>query len=121
MLYIIGTLIAVSVILFIMSYFMNDRFNEVEEQIEQLSISTSQDIQFIKNKFLEAEANVSKVQAETSQNKTTSKIDNHVEEPLKNQKVYHLHQQGYSIEDIAQRTELTEDEISKILKLGVKQ
>ncbi len=45
------TLIIVSIVLFIISFFMNDKFSELEGQLEQFSISTMQDTYQIKKKI----------------------------------------------------------------------
>lgn len=40
----------IAVLLFVLSFFMNDKFEDLENQIEQLSISTMQDTYQIKKK-----------------------------------------------------------------------
>jgi hypothetical protein len=47
----IVTILIVGVILFIVSYFMNDRLEELESQVEQLSITTIQDTYQMKKKI----------------------------------------------------------------------
>ncbi len=51
MLITIITILAIGVILFILSYFMNDRIEEVENELEQLSITTMQDAYQMKKKI----------------------------------------------------------------------
>ncbi|WP_188453653.1 hypothetical protein [Virgibacillus oceani] len=51
MLYVLITLIAVAIVLFVLSFFMNDKFEELESQLEQLSISTMQDTYQMKKKI----------------------------------------------------------------------
>lgn len=51
MIYAISTIIVVAIILIILSFFMNDKFNELENQIEENSISTLQDTYQIKKKL----------------------------------------------------------------------
>lgn len=51
MLFAILAILITAVILFVLSYFMNDRFEELENQVEQLSISTMQDTYQIKKKI----------------------------------------------------------------------
>lgn len=51
MIYILLTLILVAVVLLVLSFFMNDKFDEIESQLEQLSISTMQDTYQIKKKI----------------------------------------------------------------------
>ncbi|MFC4022786.1 hypothetical protein ACFOUV_03035 [Oceanobacillus longus] len=51
MLYAIISIIIVGVVLFVLSYFMNDRFEELENQLEQFSITTMQDTYQMKKKI----------------------------------------------------------------------
>ena len=51
MIYAIVTVLVVGVFLFILSYFMNDRVEELESQLEQFSITTMQDTYQIKKKI----------------------------------------------------------------------
>lgn len=51
MFYTLITLIVVGAVLFIISFFMNDKFDEMESQLEQLSISTMQDTYQMKKKI----------------------------------------------------------------------
>ncbi|MFS0751435.1 hypothetical protein [Oceanobacillus sp. 1P07AA] len=51
MFYAIIAIIVVAVVLFILSYFMNDRIEEVESQLEQMSITTMQDTYQLKKKI----------------------------------------------------------------------
>ncbi|MFC2948167.1 hypothetical protein [Virgibacillus sediminis] len=51
MLYAVIAIIAVAVVLFVMSFFMNDRFKEMESQLEQLTLTTMQDNYLMKKKL----------------------------------------------------------------------
>jgi uncharacterized protein YoxC len=51
MFYAIISIIIVAVVLFVISYFMNDKFEELEKQLEQLSITTMQDTYQMKKKI----------------------------------------------------------------------
>jgi uncharacterized protein YoxC len=44
------TVVVVAIALFILSFFMNDRFEKIESEIEQLSMSTMQDTYQLKKK-----------------------------------------------------------------------
>ena len=114
MIYVIITLFTVAVVLFVSSFFMNDKFADIESQLEQLSISTMQDTYQLKKKvkILEEELlteNVANVAEEATAATTTEN------RPLIIQKVYHLHQQGFSIEDIANRTDLNIHDVKTII------
>jgi len=47
----ISTILVIGVVLFILSYFMNDRLDELESQVEQNSITTMQDTYQMKKKI----------------------------------------------------------------------
>ncbi|MFD1066255.1 hypothetical protein [Oceanobacillus locisalsi] len=50
MLYAILAVVIIGIALFILSFFINDRLEEVESQLEQLSITTMQDTYQLKKK-----------------------------------------------------------------------
>ncbi|AUJ26261.1 MULTISPECIES: hypothetical protein [Virgibacillus] len=51
MIYAIITIIAVGIVLLAISFFMNDRIEQVESQLEQFSITTMQDTYQMKKKI----------------------------------------------------------------------
>lgn len=51
MLYVIITVIVVAVILFILSFFMDDKIAQLESDVEQLSITTMQETYQMKKKI----------------------------------------------------------------------
>lgn len=51
MIFAIITILVVGIILFILSYFMNDRIEDLESQLEQFSITTMQDTYQMKKKI----------------------------------------------------------------------
>ena len=51
MIFAVFSIIIVAVVLFILSYFMNDKFEELESQLEQFSITTMQDTYQMKKKI----------------------------------------------------------------------
>ncbi|MGM8365137.1 hypothetical protein ACLIBG_06570 [Virgibacillus sp. W0181] len=114
MLNVIIALIAVAIVMFILSFFMNDKFQQLETQLEQFSISTMQDTYQMKKKIkiLEEELLTDDVTVGTISPNIKNK-------PLLIQKVYHLNQQGYSTEDISRQTELSEHDIQAILKNNI--
>ena len=50
MLYVIITIIVIAVVLFILSFFMDDKIAQLESEVEQLSITTMQDTYQLKKK-----------------------------------------------------------------------
>ena len=103
-------IIAIAVILFILSFFMNDRFESLESQIEQLSISTMQDAYQMKKKIKILEEELLTNSTDTQQAASRDF------QPLLIQKVYELSQQGYSPKDISKNTDLSVHDIQTILK-----
>ncbi|WP_085991899.1 hypothetical protein [Oceanobacillus senegalensis] len=51
MIYAVITVIIIAIVLFVLSFFMNDRIEELEDQVEQLSISSMQETYQIKKKI----------------------------------------------------------------------
>lgn len=111
--YLFVAIIVIGVALFIGSYFMNDKFKDLEDQLEQFSINTMQDTYQIKKKLriLEEELLTEDISLSVAQNVPVTLRD----KPLLIQKVYHLNQQGYSNEDISKHTKLNNHDIQTIL------
>src|SRR5690625_943455 len=118
MFYIFLTLIVVAIALFVSSYFLSDKMDQLEEQFEQFSISSMQDTYQMKKKIqiLEEELLTGDITMATDQAAATESIPSVIAyKPLLIQKVYHLHQQGYSTDDIAKETDLSRHDIRTIL------
>lgn len=117
MVYIFVSVVAIGLILFAVSFFMDDRVQQLEDQLEQFSIATMQDTYQMKKKIkiLEEE-----LLTESFETKDTTNIPSALRnKPLLMQKVYHLHQHGYSHEDIARQTDLDSHDIQTILKHNI--
>jgi uncharacterized membrane protein len=116
LIYLIGTLIVIAILLFVVSFFLEDNVKQLEEQLEQFSITTMQDMYQLKKKIniLEEELLTEVVNIEPA--RTSPKMPETVKnKPLLIQKVYHLHQQGYSTADISRQTNLEQTDIQTIL------
>ncbi|MDC3415523.1 hypothetical protein [Aquibacillus salsiterrae] len=102
-------LTSIGILLFTLSFFMSNKFKVMEEQIEQLSLSTMQESYQLKKKIkiLEEELLTDDVM-ETDFTKTT------VQTPLL-RKIIHLSQSGASIQTIANETNLSEYDIRSVL------
>lgn len=111
MLYITLTILVISIVLFIASFFMSDRFANLEEMIEQQSITLSQDAFYMKKKINDLDERI-----QTNSNVINKSVLSEDKSPLVTQKIYHLHQQGLSVEDIAKRTDLTTEEVEITIK-----
>lgn len=118
MTYLIVSIIAIAFVMFIISFFVDDRVSQLEEQFEQFSISTMQDTYQMKKKIkiLEEELLTSNVSSHSSTEDLRNVPDSLKHKPLLVQKVYHLHQQGYSHDDISNQTQLSVQDIQTILK-----
>lgn len=112
MILVLITLIVIAIVLIVVSFFANDQFSELEKQLEQFSISTMQDTYQMKKKIkiLEEE-----LLTENISGFSTQANYEHENKPLVIQKVYHLHQQGYSVEEIAVQTDLNAHDVQTIL------
>src|SRR5690625_556395 len=100
MIYVIITLLITAIFLFGISFFINDKFYEIESEFEQFSISMMQENYQVKKKleFLEE-----KLSDDHVNNGANYEIGN---EPRVINKVHELHDKGYSIVDIAHQTNL---------------
>src|SRR5690625_6253785 len=95
---------------------MDDKLNDVEDQLEERSISTKQNTYQISKKMKELEDELHNTK-ETEPVRATNEVAATKEyNSLTVQKVYHLYQHGYSIAEIAKRTDLSEQDIEEILK-----
>lgn len=111
MIYTIITLLVVAIALFILSFFANDKFKQLENQIEQISLSTLQDSYQMKKKIkiLEEELLPNDMgfteQAISPQRKT----------PLV-KRVEQMYRRGDSPCEIAKSTNLSEYDIDSLIK-----
>ncbi|WP_339228126.1 hypothetical protein NSQ77_21400 [Oceanobacillus sp. FSL K6-2867] len=78
MLVAIISIIIVAVVLFVLSYFMNDKFEELETQLEQLSITTMQDTYQMKKqiKILEEELMPADLTQDVNSNDEKNSVSN---------------------------------------------
>lgn len=113
MVYIIVSIIVIALILLVGSFFMTDKYKDLEDQLEQFSIATMQDTYQMKKKIkvLEEEL-LTEHNFHSEQQEIPKSLQN---KPLLIQKVYHLHQQGYSMDDISEQTELSNHDVQTIL------
>ncbi|UOQ47447.1 hypothetical protein MUN88_15440 [Gracilibacillus caseinilyticus] len=107
----IGAVIIIAIILWILSFFTQDKFKQLEDQLEQFSISTLQETYQLKKKvsILEEELLINDVTVE----QTMSYSKN--ETPVM-QKVKELHQQGHHTAYIAEKVQLNEYDVMTMIK-----
>ncbi|RCW65367.1 hypothetical protein [Saliterribacillus persicus] len=106
----ISTLIIIAIILFIVSFFMQDRFKQIEDQLEQFSISSLQESYQMKKKLkiLEEELLTSDIEQESmiaKSNQQTPVI----------RKINELHEQGYDTTYIAKEMGLNEYDVKAVI------
>lgn len=118
--FIIIALLIISVLLLVFSFFKKDRITELEKNIEELSIKHIQDLYQLKKKIsiLEEELLIQETRSGPIAKEKVTKDTNNpskISDILKNQ-VLSLYQQGLSIEEIAQRSTLSQGEIFTLLQ-----
>ncbi len=122
MIYTIITLLIIGIALFTISFFINNRFDELEEQIEQLSISTLQDRYIMKNKIkvLEEELLTDQADFYSSIEKSDDSADVHQTVRQKESSIINrieeLHRNGYSPKDIEEMVGISEADIIDMIK-----
>lgn len=110
------TLIIVAIVLFVISYFLTDKVDHLEEQFEQFTISTQQDTYQLNRKMRLLEKHLKDQSGSSIVNdNVANKQDNESINPIVMQKIKHLHEQGYSVEDIIKQTGLSQEEINHVL------
>lgn len=117
MVYLLVSVVVIALILFVSSFFMSDKFKDLEDQIEQFSITTMQDTYQMKKKLKVLEEEL--LTGNNSQSITDEIPQSLQDKPLLIQKIYHLHQQGYSPEDISEQTDLTSHDVETILRSNI--
>ena len=99
----VSILLVISCFLFILSFFRKDRNKEVDEQIENFSITLMQEIYQLKKKIkvLEEEILVGQDEVYFSEPQT-------LDRPQLRDHILSLYEDGYSVEDIAESKGLSE-------------
>jgi len=118
----IVTLLIIGISLFALSFFMNNRFEEIEEQIEQLSISTLQDRYIMKNKIKVLEEELLTDQAHFYASMDESDSSNGIHQAVRQRessvydRIEELNRKGYSAKDIEKMVGINEADINEIIK-----
>ncbi|WP_078552825.1 hypothetical protein [Bacillus alkalicellulosilyticus] len=108
--YIIIGLFLVSLILFILSFFQKDRTKDLENQVENFSITLMQEIYQLKKKIkiVEEELLIGS-DSYYSNSPTKRSVDNMIQE------VVQYYEAGYSIDNIAEVLSITEQDVQRLL------
>ncbi|WP_411953448.1 hypothetical protein ACKXGF_09075 [Alkalibacillus sp. S2W] len=120
MIYVLTTLLVIGISLFIISFFMSNRFIDLEQELEQLSMSQIQNQYVLNNKIkvLEEEllSETMDINFHTKQEQSVKETGSEHKEPAIVAKVKSLHQQGYNPKEIEQQTGLAEDDVKIIIQ-----
>ncbi|SEN55026.1 hypothetical protein SAMN04488134_101333 [Amphibacillus marinus] len=108
MVQIIITLAAVSFVLFILSLFVNDKFKEVEQQIEHLSMSNLQESYKLTRK-------IEVLEEEILPNEDVLQGFS-LRQPDSTKEIEQLYKQGLSLTEISKKTQLSEYDIETVIK-----
>jgi len=110
------TLFILSLLLFLLSFFLKDPYKQLEEEIDQLSMQQLQEMYQIKKKLkvLEEELLVSDVDLSPPLSQFASSNKREIHEIIKNQ-VWSLAKQGTSMDQIAKQSSLPIKEVQAIL------
>jgi hypothetical protein len=110
------SLFFLSLLLFLLSFFLKDPYKQLEEEIDQLSMQQLQEMYQIKKKLkvLEEELLVSDVELFPPLSQYSSSNKKEIHEIIKNQ-VWSLAKQGTPIEQIAKQSSLPINEVQTIL------
>ncbi|UII54869.1 hypothetical protein LS684_14545 [Cytobacillus spongiae] len=117
--FIILSLLVLSVLLFIISFFLKDPYNKLREEMDEIAISQLQEMYQIKKKIklLEEELLISEETVPSPISVPMQASDapkREIHAIIKNQ-VWSLLQQGLSVEQISTQASLTKEEVETIL------
>lgn len=112
MLYVLGTIIIIAIILWIATFFMQDKLKQLEDQFEQFSISSLQETYQLKKKIqvLEEELLINDVSMDETgleNNRLTSHMTKRITD---------LYKQGYEVDYIANQVNLSEYDVISIIE-----
>ncbi|KHE67284.1 hypothetical protein [Halobacillus sp. BBL2006] len=114
MIYAIITLIGTSIMLFLLSFFMKDRIKDVEDQIEQISLTMLQQNYQIKHKMkvLEEELLTDNLTEEIMER--PYKKPSQTKPPSSVSTVQSMFEKGYKTHYIAKQINMTEHEVQSL-------
>lgn len=116
--YIITALLAFSIFLLFLSFFLKDPYKELKNEFEQFSMEQIQELYQIKRKLKVFEEELlvedSHFRPHISLEPTATQT-NEIHAVIKNQ-IWSLAQQGLSTEQIAKQSSLSEEDVNMLLK-----
>lgn len=102
------SLITIAIVLLVISFFKTDKNKEVENQIENFSITLMQEIYLLKKK-------IKVLEEEILIGQDNSYFTNQNNDLLNRDKVLSLYEEGYSVEEIADMTGASKEAIDELL------
>lgn len=123
MIYVLITLLIISILLFIVSIFLKDPYKSLREELDQLSMQQIQEMYVIKKKLkvleeellLDEEAMPQMMNSLKTQAPIAKTEKKEIHDIIKNQVIV-LSKQGLSTDQIARQSSLTADEVQSILR-----
>ncbi|WP_044158125.1 hypothetical protein [Virgibacillus sp. MSP4-1] len=109
------TLGAVSLVLFILSFFTKDKIKDLEDQIEDISITSLQESYRLKNKIKVLEEELLTDSAFTENTDIYSPSFDGEDQPAVYQQIQKLYDVGFSIDQIAKSTDLNIHDVRAII------
>ncbi|WP_185806915.1 DUF6115 domain-containing protein [Bacillus salinus] len=120
-------LLSLAILLLILSFFTRNKYNELESQIEQVSLSTFQEVYKLKKKMKVLEEEILGDEDYTTNyrdddfkiNYQSNEDNKHLQQNTAHtdlQRVLHLHKQGYKYDQIAKLTSLGTEEVRLMLQ-----
>lgn len=122
MIYVLITLLIISILLFIVSIFLKDPYKSLREELDQLSMQQIQEMYVIKKKLkvleeellLDEQAMPHMMNTFKPQAPSINTEKKEIHDIIKNQVIV-LSKQGLSIDQIARQSSLTAEEVQSIL------
>ncbi|KGP91965.1 hypothetical protein N780_16645 [Pontibacillus chungwhensis BH030062] len=117
MIYMFLTLFSVALVLYILSFFTKSRIQDLEEQIEEISLNTIQETYQLKKKMkvLEEELLIEEEPGPLYK-ESTSKPSRESEQGSMGTRVLELYQEGFTTKQIAEKTSMKEHDIFVTLR-----
>ncbi|MBH0229878.1 hypothetical protein [Halobacillus yeomjeoni] len=116
MFYVLSTLASVSILLFILSFFVSNRFKALEEQLEQLTMTMMQNNYQTKQKMKVLEEELLAEDLTEEILKQPYKPDQPVRKPNLVHTIQNMYEKGYTPHYIAKQTDLSEHDIQSIVR-----
>ncbi|GAF65916.1 hypothetical protein BTS2_2816 [Bacillus sp. TS-2] len=102
-------LLIFAILLIILSYFREDRTKTLAKELDELTITHMQDVYQLKKRLSELESQIILPDKKKPAHKKTARAK-------LTEDVFFYYTKGYTLEQIASKTNLTKDEVTSIMK-----